>query len=123
MMHSTLGASGSIYSAQLPSGILKLFQAWDSACSPLRNGEDSELQQQLTDARCVIQQLAGQVDHLKNVQTQLAGMILWLEKCNCSQSIPPEHKLSARHHSHRMCGSIGNMGRHASSYVVCISFA
>ena len=36
--------------------------------------EKRELQQQLTQARCVIGQLASQVDHHKDVQKQLAGM-------------------------------------------------
>lgn len=51
-----------------------------SACSILHEEDEerAELQQQLAEAKCVIQQLAMQLDHSHDTQQQLAGVTMHL---------------------------------------------
>lgn len=44
-------------------------------CSMMHDDQNMELQQHFAEAKCVIQQLAGQVDHYSNTQQQLAGLL------------------------------------------------
>lgn len=45
-----------------------------NACSMVHDDDFMELQQQFAEAKCVIKQLAAQLDHYSNIQQQLAGL-------------------------------------------------
>ena len=70
----------------------------------MHDDEVMELQQQFAEAKRVIQQLAGQVDHYSNMQQQLAGLPIILlcsgsfvlHTCSCLTHIP-SHPLCKPH--------------------------